>query len=320
MALIEQPREVMVAFWRELDRLFKREEKNRGSLLHKGHIYWRLGLEHLLWGKLNTAIFYLAKSAREDRRRGDLISSAIALENLLKPLKRHKYAQWLYSQMSMDDREKFAVALLQTHDQSLGRGLTLIRDEYFNVIENKALRNIVQRQYHETFSVIAQGPPQPSYYICVFAIGSILEGILDDLLIKQQRLVWKAFLGLPGIGQDPEAVRTLKAFGANAAGPKGARYISANELVRMKTHHWDRVELGPKVELVRLFAKHGKPIVEPLALMEMYVIHDFRNLIHPTRLKHSLLDAPWYVAAVLFTFISHVAGNSWPKNLRKRLK
>ncbi len=190
-ALVAEPREVIVSFWRQLDRLYKQKETDGGTLLHKGHIYWRLGLEHLLWGKLNTGIFYFAKSAREDRRRGETMSSAIALHNILKPLKKRANAQWLYGQMTQEEREMFAVTLMQTHNQTIGHGITLIKDEYFHFIENKALRSIVLQQYHEVFTVIASVRDMPSHYICVFATGSIVEGIIDDLLVKQNHIVWK---------------------------------------------------------------------------------------------------------------------------------
>ena len=75
---------IQLTFWRQLEREFKQRERIIGHC-HKGHIYWRLGLIHLLSGSIFDAIKQFERSKREDLMRDpNHFSSSMGMLALVK--------------------------------------------------------------------------------------------------------------------------------------------------------------------------------------------------------------------------------------------
>jgi len=282
-----------INFWTALAELFLQQETTLGHL-HKGHIYWRLGIEYLVAGDFERSLTNLDKSVEEDVMRAPGFTAAKGITQILKPLHDHPHALEIYQGMTPDEKEEFAKAILLTHDQLIAHQLTQIKDNFFTFIDDEVMRQIVHDTYNEVFLTVSR-VRHDTFYSCVFAIGSIVEGMIDDLFAKNDNEIWKCFITHAQIQQDSESRDLLKPLPP------------------------EKFMLGPKLKVLYLMSKHGTSPISKTALLQMYVIHAYRNLIHPNRRKTFPFTANWYIAAAIFTFISHVASHWWPQNIQARL-
>jgi len=273
-----------------MDKLIQSKETTE-HILHKGHIYWRLGLEYLVSHDLAKSIEFLRKSSEEDKRRGDTFSASQGLTQVLVPLANDVKAVALYQSLSDEEKDEFANNIILTHDQLVSRQVVQIKDNFFTFISDPVMQEIVFSTYKEVFITVTQVRNE-TFYSCVFALGSILEGMIEDLLERDSERVWKKFVSIPNIENDGEAKELLK------------------RIPRM---------LGPKIEVLRIMSSYGVEPVSKVAILQMELLHRYRNLIHPKVRKDFEFKVNWYIAATLFTFISHIASHWWPVNVEKRI-
>lgn len=293
-----------LAFWIELEAAFKEKEKTIGHL-HKGGIYWALANLYLIQGDLTKAINYLNDSVAEDRTRGDQFSAAIGFSSVLKPLVfRFKKDQWkfdeqimeFYESLSVEERQEFASRLLATHNQVVNSQMVVIKEEFFHFIADESIRRVVRDSYIEIKDILL-GTSLKTYFSCLFSAGSILEGMLDDLFLQNGRMIWRLFQNNSKIQKKLGEGSRLRKTGDYDAG----------------------FTLGEKIVVLRMLIDHGNSPIPRVPILQMLIIAEFRDLIHPRRRKGFEFEVNWYVAAVIFTFISHIAEHWWPENVQKTL-
>lgn len=301
--LAERAPEFQRDFWLALEReLMSRE--SRIGLCHKGHIYWRLALLSLSSGALTEAIDYLEKAGNEDRRRGNNFSAAIGLQSVLRPLVfRYKGTAWKFDQQIMDfyesltrdERREFAETLVQTHDLVVSGALNVIKPEFFTFVQDEPIRKVVRSSYEEVLLILG-GQRHATYYSCIFSAGSILEGMLDDLLARDSQRLWRLFRDDPAVMTHVESSSRLRRDNFEAG-----------------------MTLGEKIFVLRLLASHARSPVPKSAILLMLIMGEYRDLIHPRRRLEFSFEANAYVAGFVFTLVSHVAHNWWPEQISKQL-
>lgn len=301
--LADKSEEFQIAFWIEIEKALKEKEETIGHI-HKGIIYWSLSNLFLIQGDLTKAINYLNDSIAEDRTRGDQFSAAIGFSSVLKPLVyRFKKDQWkfderimeLYESLSVEERWEFAGLLFTTHNQVVSSQIVIIKEEFFHFIADEVIRRVVHDSYIEIRDILL-GPKIKTYFSCLFSAGSILEGMLDDLFLQNDQMIWHLFRA------NSEIQKKLD---------KDSRLRKAN---------YDAgFTLGEKIMVLRMLIDHGNSPIPRVPILQMLIIAEFRDLIHPRRRKGFEFEVNWYVAAVIFSFISHIAGHWWPENVQKSL-
>lgn len=290
-------------FWLELEKVFTEKEKTLGHL-HKGQIYWRLAIIFLGEGNLTKAIDYLGLASAEDRQRGDTFSAAMGLLSILKPLvHRFKGSTWkfddqimeFYETLSNGEKREFANRLVSTHDQVASGRMTVIKDEFFHFIADETTRRVIHDNYIEIKDILS-GSPLKTYLSCLFSAGSFLEGMLDDLFSRDDQKIWKLFHNNENIQKDVRGDSKLRA-----------------------TDYDDGMTLGSKISALRLWTMHATSPVPKVAILQMLIIGEYRDLIHPRRRRAFAFEANGYVASFIFTSISQVASHWWPENVQKEL-
>jgi hypothetical protein len=121
--------------------------------------------------------------------------------------------------------------------------------------------------------------------------------MLDDLFERDEQRVWKLFHNNKNIQTE---VHTNKR--------------SASEI------YLSGMTLGEKITPLLLMAKHNVLPMPKHAVLEMKIIGEYRDLIHPRRRLDSPYKPDRYVASFLFTMISRFAGNWWQENITKLTK
>jgi hypothetical protein len=290
-------------FWIELEKVLKEKEKALGHI-HKGGIYWSLAILLLGEGNLTQAIDNLNRSSDEDRQRGDTFSAAIGLSSILKPLvKRFKKNEWrfdeeimrFYELLAQEERGEFARRIGGTHDQVAGFGMTVIKDEFFHFIVDEAIRRVVHSSYIEIRDILL-GRGLKTYFSCVFSSGSILEGMLDDLFSRNEQEVWRLF----------------------RADTKIDKALNPDSRLR-KTDYDASLTLGEKIMVLRILTEHGGSPIPKVPILQMLILAEYRDLIHPRRRASFEFKGNWYVAAFIFSFISQIAHHWWPENVKREL-
>jgi len=297
--------EFQIAFWIELEKEFKKKEKAIGHI-HKGGIYWALANLLLIQGDLTKAINYLDDSVAEDREIGNQFSAAIGFSSILKPLVyRFKKDQWkfdetimqFYESLSIEERREFASRLLETHNQVISSQIVIIKEEFFHFIADESIRRVVHDSYIELKDILLNIQLK-TYFSCLFSAGSILEGMLDDLFLQNSQMIWQLF----------------------QSNSKIQEKISKDSRLR-KTDDYDAgLTLGEKIFILRMLIEHGSSPIPRVPILQMLIIAEYRDLIHPRRRTGFGFEANRYVASVIFTFISHIAGSWWPENIHKTLR
>jgi len=301
--LAEKEPEFQKAFWLALESAIESREERIGTC-HKGHIYWRLALLSLTSGELTEAIDYLAKAGDEDRRRGNTFSAAIGLQSVLRPLVfRYKGTAWKFDQQIMDfydslttsERREFAETLVRTHDLVADGQLNVIRPEFFTFVQDEGIRKVVQSSYDEILAIMGS-QRLATYYSCIFSAGSLLEGMLDDLLSRDSQALWRVF-------RDDVTVMS---------------HVENSSRLR-KDNFESGLTLGEKIMVLRLQAVHARSPVPKPAILLMLIMGEYRDLIHPRRRLDFDFDANAYVAAFVFTLVSHIAHHWWPEQVKAQL-
>jgi hypothetical protein len=304
--LIDKNDDFRGVFWHELERIFIEKEENIGEI-HKGEIYWRLAIFYLSKGNISKSISYLDNACIQDKKRGDEKSAAIYLSSILKPMLvrfKNNSGKWqfdediknFYNSLSGDEKRKFALNLGLTHDIIVNSQITVINDDYFDFIVDIRIRKIVKELYDEIKVIISHGNLK-SYYSCIFNIGSIVEGILDDLFQRDDMKVWKLFEGNMKIKDK----------------------IGNDSRLNSKLYMPD-MTLGQKIKALRFMSEVGLLALSRISILDMLIIDEYRSLIHPRRKIEFEYKANKYVAGFLFNFISTIASDMWPENVNSQLR
>lgn len=280
------------SFWLAVEKYFKEQENHIGHC-HKGHIYWKLSLFHLQKGDITKCSELLEYSAEEDRLRNPYISSAsIGMLSVIKPLLITSDTggkSWIpnqdmndfYSSLNLQEKGDFAKDFFELHDMTASGIIWVIEDNFFKFIDDPKKRQVTFDIYKEV-SDIVKNTNLSSYYSCIFSLGSILEGMLDDFFERNNQKEWKIFYENKDIQNKAEKLH------------KGGFPIT-----------YDRgATLGRKMSLLLLMAKHNVLSMPRHLILQMEIIHEYRNLIHPQRSLGSPYKPDWYVASFLFNTIS----------------
>lgn len=290
-------------FWVALEKELKEKEKTLGRI-HKGAIHWSLATIFFSQGDLTKTIEYLGLSSNEDRQRGDTFTAAIGLSSVLKPLLyRFKGNQWnfdeeimqFYESLSTDEKREFARRVVTTHNQVASGGMVVIKDDFFHFIDATTIRRVIHDSYVEMREILLVRGLK-TYFSCFFSAGSILEGMLDDLLTKNDQGIWRLFQ-------------------TNTKIQKG---LEKNSRLR-QTDYSASLSLGQKIMVLRMLTKHGTSPIPKVPILQMLIIAEYRDLIHPRRRAEFEFEGNWYVAAFIFTFISQIAHHWWPQNVQREL-
>jgi len=85
------------------------------------------------------------------------------------------------------------------------------------------------------------------------------------------------------------------------------------------TKYSSGMTLGQKIQVLRFMTEKGCSPISHSSILQLIIIGEYRDLIHPRRRIEFEYEANRYVATFLFTMISKVAGDWWPENVNKRL-
>lgn len=282
-------------FWLALEAILIDMERSLGHI-HKGGIYWRLSIIFLGQGQLTQAIHYLELSSTEDQKNGENFSAAIGLSSIINPLiHRFKNIEWkfdgeimkFYESLTPDERREFATRLATTHNQVALKQIPIIKDEYFHFIIDEEIRRIVHDSYIEIRDIILN-VRLTTYFSCIFSTGSILEGMLDDLITRNNQEIWHLFRENKQINQELNKGSKLR-----------------------KTTYDAGCTLGEKIMVLRMLAKNGVTSIPKVPILQMLIIAEYRDLIHPRRRRGFAFKANDYVAAFIFIFINQIASHWW---------
>jgi len=291
----------LLPFWVELLTFFENKEKVVGHC-HKGLIFWNLSLLYLQSGDITKTLEFLDKSVADDNLKSpSAFTASIGLSSVLKPLLiRYKRTVWkfdedintYYESLSNEEKREFASEFFSIHDMTANNSIWIIKDDFFGFIMDEQKRKIIFDTYKEVRDMIML-IQLDTYYSGIFAIGSMLEGMLDDLFERQDQKVWKFFQSETKIQEEVKGTRL------------------ASEL------YDSGMTLGEKIMVLRLMAKHNILPLPKQAILEMLIIGEYRDLIHPRRRVAFQYKPNRYVVTFLFTMLSRVAGNWWPENIDK---
>jgi hypothetical protein len=128
-------------------------------------------------------------------------------------------------------------------------------------------------------------------YSCIFSIGSILEGLIDELFEREDQKLWKSFCANQNIQNKLEKNSPL-----------------------LSSQYPDDTTLGRKVVAFRIMSENEICVIPKSAILQMIIISQYRDLIHPQRSLNFEFLGNSYVANVLFTFIAGIAHYWWPKH------
>lgn len=293
-------------FWIKLESKFIEKEKTIGHC-HKGQIYWRLSIIYLGKGDITKTLYYLNEAVEEDKIRGDNFSAAMGLQSVLEPLLnryKNKAKKWLldekikefYDLLSTEQKVTFAHNISLIHDRVVTLQTMVIRENFFDFIINEKIRNIVKDIYFENTEIITKRPIN-TYYTPIFSIGSILEGMLDDLFQRDNNRIWELFK------KTPEATKLI-----NPSSPLKS------------SHYSDIMTLGQKVKILELMALTKCCPVSENSILMMIIIEEYRNLIHLTRTLEFKFRPNGYIAGFLFQFIPNIASDWWPANVDSKIR
>ncbi|MCL6096163.1 MAG: hypothetical protein M1444_00555 [Patescibacteria group bacterium] len=292
--------------WNELLKYFLQREKVLGHC-HKGSIYWSLGTIDLTNGNINEAINHLEKSSEEDKikLRGEKrITASIGLLSVIKPLLhrfKDKKQKWqfdpgikdLYELLNKDEKKKFAETLFEAHNNFSQGKVKIILDNFFLFVTHDRTREITKDTYNEVSNAVLFGS-QETYYSQIFAMGSIVEAMLDELFLRNNQEVWRQFKNKKDIFSR----------------------ICNNSKMNKKDYPMN-LTLGEKIFVLRMMTIENICPITKESLLLLLIIEEYRDLIHPRRRLSFEFEANRYVASILLTSISRIAGDWWPENVKK---
>ncbi len=293
-------------FWLKLAELFEKEQQEKGGQFHKGQHFWRISLIYLHRGLLEKSIDYLDLAIKEDRKRGDSFSAAIGFLSVLKPLiyrfkndkndfifSENEENFKLYQGLTNKEKRRFAEELFNLHDYSVRTLANQIN--HFEFIVDQDRRNIIRSLYQE-LSVLVDIWYRHQIidigYGCIFITGSILEAMTDDLFSRESAKLWKLFR------QDEAMVNEV---GIN-------RKMISNEF---REKYCEDLTLGQKLRIIKSPSIHNKIIMPKEIILQMLIIGEYRNLIHPRRSVKFEFKPSYYLAGVLYNFFSSIAHHWW---------
>jgi len=198
-----------------------------------------------------------------------------------------------YSSLNSQEKRDFAKDFFEVHDMTASGSIWVIKDDFFGFIDDSKKRQVTFDTYREVRDIV-MNINLATYYSCLFSMGSILEGMLDDLFERDNQKVWNLFHNSPVIQADVQ---------------KGSR-------IERETFN-SGMTLGEKIKALLLMAKHDKLPMPKHAVLQMRIIGEYRDLIHPRRRLDSPYKPDRYVASFLFTMISRFAGHWWQENITK---
>jgi len=173
----------------------------------------------------------------------------------------------------------------------------VIRKEKFTFITNKSKRELLYAIYSEVFNTL-RTISQPTYFSCIFSLGSIIETMTDELFERSNQKVWNK------ITSNQKLLGFVK-----------------KRFPRTRIHIYpNNSTLGPKIAALRILSEYGTSPVQRATVLQMIAIQKYRNLIHTNKGVRFRDSINRYVAQNLFTWISHIASDLWPKNVNKMLK
>lgn len=292
--------------WSELLDYFLQKENNTGHC-HKGLIYWSLGVIDLKKGNIDNAITYLEKSAEDDKLKlngKNQITASIGLLSIIKPLLnrfKDNKEKWvfdeavkaLYESLNQNEKSKFAQVLLGAHNNNAKGQIRIINDDFFTFITDDKIRNITINTYHEITNAVLTGT-QTTYYSQIFALGSISEGILDELFKRNNQEIWTIF----------------------KSNPEATKNINTNSRMN-STDYPSGLTLNEKIWILReMINQNICPITKESVLL-LIIIGEYRDLIHPRRRLTSEFEVTRYTASILLAAFSYIAGDWWPQNIKK---
>jgi len=276
-------------FLLELARLFRVAERVERSFYHKGQQYWRIGFIYLRGNEFKKAIRYFRLSRREDQKRNkNQFTASVGVLRLLEPLwmnHARRSALNFFASLSSDEMRDFVKTFSENHNNYIVGRYTRISwsATQYRFVKRPTVREIIKAKYEEINDLYFR-QPLSSNYGAVFVIGSILEGLLDDLFTRDNYRIWDEYKNY---------------FGEKAMYPLAT-------------------PLGTKIDLLRkLSVCKGYPVPKNIILW-MVMIQEYRNLIHPNKEYSSqIYSADSYVCAMLFSSLANIAHYWWPKNQLK---
>jgi hypothetical protein len=303
-----------LSFWEGLNKHFLKQEKKLGHT-HKGQIYWILSLLYLQKGNIKKTISYLLQSKVEDDiRDSKQFTSSKALLSILHPLfyrfgaidkkKMTPEIEKFYEGLSESEKQSFADLLFKAHNNSGSGQVVFILPEYFTFLVDEKIRKIAFETYIEVQTILTR-LPLPSYFTCVFSIGSILEAMIDDTFSRNDEKIWKLFKSNNRITKLVE--RHIK------ENPERKGVPLASSIYPMHT------TLNTKIKAFRMMADEGISPIPKYTILQMTLIGEYRDLIHPRRRLDFNYEADFYVASYLFNLLSQIASTMWNENLEKNM-
>lgn len=287
-------------FWSELLIFFNKEEKRVGHC-HKGTIYWTISLLYLQNGDITKCLEFLDLSVNEDKAKApSAFTASIGLSSVLKPLlNRYKRTSWkldkeindFYESLTKNEKKLFADEFFNTHDLSAGGVIWIINENSFGFISDNVKRKVIFDTYIEVRDTV-MNTNLKTYYSSIFSLGSILEGMLDDLFERDSQKVWNIFNSDTSIQAEVDRSTRLASKQYNSG-----------------------MTLGEKIKALRLMAKYDKLPMPKQAVLNMLIIGEYRDLIHPRRRLAFEYEPNKYVATFLLTMLSRLAGNWWEQNI-----
>jgi hypothetical protein len=292
-------------FWQLVGDEFLKREKGTNSFFHKGNIYWRKATVLLKSGEPIKSIESLEKAVEEDRRTfpGQTKAAAMFLATL-KPMfyrynskkKDYQLSKEIlnyYEILSSEEKEEFADTLFSGHDLLASGQVVQIKPEFFHFIIDDSKREIFSRTYTEVQQALLK---HEATLPCMFAIGSIVELMLDDLFERDRERIWKIF----------------RASDASSGVRVGSRLN--------KTDYDDGMTLGEKIQVLKLMAGVESSPIPRHTIFQLMLIGEYRDLIHPRRQKNLQVEITVLTALTLFSMLANIASHWWPVNVEKRLE
>jgi hypothetical protein len=292
-------------FWIELEKYFKNKEKELGHC-HKGNLYFQLAVLMLQKGNIDDTISFLDRSRSEDIIKNNLqFTASSGLLSILHPLffrykkkgdkRMSEEIKTFYETLNQDAKESFALQLFESHNNSATGKIVYIKPDFFTFIVDEKIRKIAFDTYVEVREILLN-LRIPTYFSCIFSIGSVLEAMLDDIFTRNEEELWKLFISNKVIKKliDPKSMLNSDNYPMSAT-------------------------LNTKIKALRLMSNEDICPIPKQTLLQMTLIGEYRDLIHPRRRLDFIFEANLFVASFLFSLLSQIAGNLWSENIAKNM-
>ena len=290
-------------FWEEMLSTFISLEQASKQHHHKGGIYWKLALLSASKKTIDDHLGFLKKSRADDLRRGDQFSASIGLLSIIDPLytyiKSDPNRAKLFESLSPQEDRNFFDTIFNFHDLTVFGRIKYITPPSWSFVADPCRKEVLSRTYYEIFNIL-KSLEMDSYYSCVFSIGSVLEGFIDDLFERDGGKLWGVFLN------DSRISKKVKKFYHNkTSNPRGAGFLT-------KAKYPKETTLGTKIQALQFMLDYKICPFPRIVILELNLINCYRNLIHPNKQENFGYIANRYLASVLFAFLADAAHYLWP--------